>query len=124
MMMNYWYFFLFFIIAIIFSVAFLLFVVLIRFKRNEYGDKTYTYECGVDPVTPTARDTYSIRYYLLTLVFIIFDVETVFLFPWAIIQDKLKWFGFIEVAIFIAILIFGYIYAWKAEALDFRRDID
>ena len=123
-MTNYLYFFLFFIIAIIFSVAFLLFVALIRFKRNEYGDKTCTYECGVDPVTPTARDTYSIRYYLLTLVFIIFDVETVFLFPWALIQDKLKWFGFIEVAISIAILIFGYIYAWKAEALDFRRDID
>ncbi|MBN2403474.1 MAG: NADH-quinone oxidoreductase subunit A [Spirochaetes bacterium] len=122
-MINYWYFFLFFIITIAFSIGFLLFVALIRFKRNVHDDKTFPYECGVDPVTPTARDTYSIRYYLLTLVFIIFDVETVFLFPWAVINDQLGWFGLIEVFIFILILIFGYIYAWKAEALEFRREI-
>jgi NADH-quinone oxidoreductase subunit A len=122
-MINYWYFFLFFIIAIAFSIGLLLFVAIIRFKRNYHGDKTFCYECGVDPATPTARDAYSIRYYLLTLVFIIFDVETVFLFPWATINDQLKWFGLIEAFVFILILIFGYIYAWKAGALEFRRDI-
>jgi NADH-quinone oxidoreductase subunit A len=122
-MLNYWYFFLFFIIAVAFSIGLLLFVALIRYKRNVYGDKDYPYECGVDPATPTARDTYSIRYYLLTLVFIIFDIETCFLYPWAVVNDKLGWFGFIEILIFIAILLFGYIYAWKAEALEFRRDI-
>jgi len=123
-MINYWYFFLFFIFAIAFSVVLLLAIALIRFKRNVHGDKTLCYECGVDPITPSARDAYSIRFYLLTLVFIIFDVETVFLFPWALIHDKLMWFGFIEIAIFIIILLFGYFYAWKAEALDFRRSID
>lgn len=123
-MNNYFYFFLFFIFALIFSIGLLAAIALIRVKRNDYGDKSSAYECGVDPITPNARDTYSVRFYLLTLVFIIFDVETFFLFPWAIIQDQLKWFGFIEITIFIAILVFGYIYAWKAEALDFRRSID
>jgi NADH-quinone oxidoreductase subunit A len=122
-MINYWYFFLFFILAVAFSIGLLLFVSLIRYKRNVIGDKDYPYECGVDPCTLTARGSYSIRYYLLTLVFIIFDIETCFLFPWAVINDKLGWFGFVEILIFIAILLFGYIYAWKAEALEFRRDI-
>jgi NADH-quinone oxidoreductase subunit A len=123
-MNNYLYFFLFFVFALIFSIGLLLAIALIRVKRNNYGKKSDPYECGVDPITPDARETYSIRFYLLTLVFIIFDVETFFLFPWAVIQDKLKWFGFIEITLFIVILFFGYIYAWKAEALDFRRSID
>ncbi|MFH0977237.1 MAG: NADH-quinone oxidoreductase subunit A [Spirochaetota bacterium] len=123
-MINYWYFFLFFIIAVAFSIGLLLAIALIRFKRNVHGDKTFPYECGVDPITEGARDAYSIRFYLLTLVFVIFDVETLFLFPWAVIHDKLKWFGFIEITIFIVILLFGYLYAWKADALDFRRNID
>jgi NADH-quinone oxidoreductase subunit A len=124
MMNNYFYFFLFFVFALIFSIGLLLAIALIRFKRNNFGYKGFVYECGVDPITPDARESYSIRFYLLTLVFIIFDVETFFLFPWAIIQDQLKWFGFIEITLFIVILVFGYIYAWKAEALDFRRSID
>jgi len=123
-MNNYFYFFLFFVFALIFSIGLLAAIALIRYKRNDFGDKTYPYECGVDPITPNAREKYSIRFYLLTLVFIIFDVETFFLFPWAIVQDKLKWFGLIEVVIFLAILMVGYVYAWKAEALDFRRSID
>ena len=123
-MNNYLYFFLFFVFALIFSVGLLLAIALIRFKRNIHGDKGFPYECGVDPITPDAREYYSIRFYLLTLVFIIFEVETFFLFPWAIIQDQLKWFGFIEITVFLVILIFGYVYAWKAEALDFRRSID
>ncbi len=123
-MNNYFYFFLFFVFALIFAIGLLLAIALIRVKRNEFGDKSFPYECGVDPITPDARETYSIRFYLLTLVFIVFDVETFFLFPWAVIQDKLKWFGFIEITLFIVILLFGYVYAWKAEALDFRRSID
>jgi NADH-quinone oxidoreductase subunit A len=123
-MNNYWYFFLFFIFSLAFTIGLLLFVALIRFKRNEIGDKRLAYECGLDPVTPHARESYSIRFYLLTLVFIVFEVETVFLFPWAVVHDHLKWFGFVEIIIFLFILALGYVYAWKAGALDFRRGID
>ncbi len=123
-MSNSWYFFLFFSFAVFFAVALLLFTWLIRYKRNDYGQKNLPYECGVVPLTPNARESYSIRFYLLALVFIIFEVETIFLFPWALIYDRLKLFGLIEMAIFLLILIFGYVYAWRVTALDFRREID
>jgi len=121
---NSWYFFLFFAFAIFFAVALLAFTWLIRYKRSDYGDKQRAYECGVEPLTPNARESYSIRFYLLALVFIIFEVETIFLFPWALIYHRLKLFGLIEMAVFLLILIFGYVYAWKVTALDFRREID
>jgi NADH-quinone oxidoreductase subunit A len=79
--------------------------------------KLEPYECGIEPVTD-ARDRYSIRYYLVAMLFVIFDVETVFMFPWAVIFDKLLLFGLIEMAIFIFILVVGYFYAWKKGALD------
>lgn len=123
-MKNSWYFFLFFITSILYSVVVLALIALVRYRRNVYGDKAMPYECGVDPATPTARESYSIRFYLLTLVFIVFEVETFFLFPWAVVHDKLAWFGLAEVCIFLAILAVGYVYAWKAEALDFRRGLE
>ena len=123
-MQNYWYFFLFFVIAVVFYVALLLGISLIRYRRRNVGDKCLPYECGVDPATPNARESYSIRFYLLTLAFIVFEVETFFLFPWAIVHDRLKLFGLIEAAIFVAILLLGYVYAWKAGALEFRRKDD
>lgn len=123
-MINYWYFFIFLIVSVAFSAGLLLFVALIRYRRHDCGDKYLAYECGLDPVTPDARERYSIRFYLLTLVFIVFEVETIFLFPWAIYFDQLKLFGFVEMFIFIAILVVGYVYAWRNQALDFRRDLD
>ncbi len=124
MMQNYWYFFLFFILSIVFSVVLLAAISIIRYKRTDYGDKRATYECGVDPATPTARESYSIRFYLLALVFIVFEVETFLIFPWAVVHDKLGLFGVAEVILFFAILGLGYVYAWKVKALDFRRGID
>jgi NADH-quinone oxidoreductase subunit A len=121
---NYWYFFLFLVISIAYSLGLLSVISFIRYRRKDYGDKRSPYECGVDPATPTARESYSIRFYLLTLVFIVFEVETFFLFPWAVVHDRLKWFGLVELLIFLAILALGYVYAWKAEALDFRRDLE
>jgi len=123
-MQNYWYFFLFFVISLVFSIGLLVGISLIRYRRNPTGDKCLPYECGVDPAASTARESYSIRFYLLTLVFIVFEVETFFLFPWAIVHDRLKLFGLVEAAIFIAILLLGYVYAWKAGALEFRRKDD
>ena len=78
----------------------------------------------MDPATPTARESYSIRFYLLTLAFIVFEVETFFLFPWAVVHDKLGIFGLVEIFVFLAILLFGYVYAWRTGALEFRRSDD
>ena len=79
--------------------------------------KLEPYECGIEPATD-ARDRYSIRYYLVAMLFVIFDVETVFMFPWAVIFDKLLVFGLIEMLVFIFILVVGYYYAWQKGALE------
>ncbi len=79
--------------------------------------KLEPYECGIEPTTD-ARDRYSIRYYLVAMLFVIFDVETVFMFPWAVIFDQLLLFGLIEMLVFISILVVGYFYAWQKGALD------
>ena len=80
-------------------------------------DKFRPLECGIEPVTG-ARDRYSIRYYLVAMLFVIFDVETVFMFPWAVIFNKLLLFGFLEMMVFIFILVVGYYYAWQKGALE------
>ena len=79
--------------------------------------KLEPYECGIEPITG-ARDRYSIRYYLVAMLFVIFDVETVFMYPWAVILDELAWFGLIEILVFLFILVVGYFYAWREGALE------
>lgn len=78
---------------------------------------TEPYECGNEAQTFAHDHRFSIRYYLIAVLFVIFDVETVFLFPWAVMFDKLALFGFIEMVVFLAILIVGYVYVWKRGAL-------
>jgi NADH-quinone oxidoreductase subunit A len=80
--------------------------------------KLEPYECGV-PASSLAFDhRFSVRYFLIAVLFIVFDVETVFLFPWAIRFKQLGWFGAIEMAVFLAILLIGYFYAWKRKVLS------
>ncbi len=87
-------------------------------QTNKYNKvKLDPYECGIEPTTD-ARDRYSIRYYLVAMLFVIFDVETVFMFPWAVILERLGWFGVIEMAVFLFILVVGFVYAWKKGALE------
>lgn len=80
-------------------------------------EKLKPYECGVDPDSD-ARKRYAIRYYVVAILFVIFDVETVFLFPWAIIYRQLALFGLIEMLVFLGILIVGYIWIIKKGALN------
>jgi NADH-quinone oxidoreductase subunit A len=80
-------------------------------------EKLMPYECGVDPIGD-ARDRFSVRFYIVAMLFLVFDVETIFLFPWAIIYDKLALFGLVEMLVFIGILVVGYYYAWKKGALE------
>src|SRR5260221_950597 len=80
--------------------------------------KLEPYECGV-PASSLAFDhRFSVRYFLIAVLFIVFDVETVFLFPWAIRFKKLGWFGAVEMAAFLAILLVGYLYAWQRKFLS------
>jgi NADH-quinone oxidoreductase subunit A len=81
--------------------------------------KLEPYECGIES-TGDARDRYSIRYYLIAMLFVIFDVETVFMFPWAVSLDKLAVFGLIEMLVFLFILVVGYFYARKKGALEWQ----
>lgn len=79
--------------------------------------KLEPYECGVPPSSMAFDHRFSVRYFLVAVLFIIFDVETIFLFPWAIRFKQLGWFGAIEMAIFLGILLVGYFYAWRRKVL-------
>ncbi len=95
-------------------------LVLAKAFRVNHPDpvKAEAYECGIRATT-TAFDTrFSIRYYLIAVLFVVFDVETVFLFPWAVRFRALALFGFIEMVVFLAILLVGYVYAWRRGALE------
>jgi NADH-quinone oxidoreductase subunit A len=81
--------------------------------------KLQPYECGIEPQTD-ARDRYSIRYYLIAMLFVIFEVETIFMFPWAVALDRLALFGLIEMLVFLFILVVGYFYAWRKGALEWQ----
>jgi NADH-quinone oxidoreductase subunit A len=83
-------------------------------------EKLSPYECGIPPVG-NARERFSISFYLVGMLFILFDVEAVFLYPWAVVYKELKWFGFLEMFLYIVILLAGYIYIWKKGALDWTR---
>ena len=73
------------------------------------------YESGNIPVGEP-RQRFSVKFYIIAMLFVVFDVEAVFLYPWAIVFDKIGLYAFIEMVIFIVILLVGYIYAWKKEA--------
>ena len=86
-------------------------------RRVFEREKLLPYECGVEPIGD-ARDRFSVRFYIVAMLFLVFDVEVVFLFPWAIIYDKLAIFGLVEMLVFIGILVVGYYYAWQKGALE------
>lgn len=88
-------------------------------RRVNDPAKLAPYECGVTPVG-TARERFHTRFYLVAMLFIVFDIETVFLYPWAVVFKRLAIFGLIEMAIFIAILLAGLVYVWGKGALEWE----
>ncbi|HVI08803.1 MAG TPA: NADH-quinone oxidoreductase subunit A [Candidatus Binatia bacterium] len=84
---------------------------------NPSKTKLMPYECGIDPISDS-RGRYTVRYYIIAILFVVFDVETIFLFPWAVKFKALGLFGFVEILIFLAILIAGYIWVWAKGALE------
>ncbi len=87
--------------------------------RRPTSEKLSTYESGMEPIR-TARERFTVRFYLIAILFILFDVEIVFMYPWAVNFMSLGWFGFIEMLIFIVILLIGYYYAIKKGALQWQ----
>ncbi len=84
--------------------------------RRQVPEKLTTYECGIDPVGEGWSQS-QIRYYIYAFLFVIFDVESVFLFPWAVVFDELGMFAVVEMTIFIGILALGLLYAWRKGVL-------
>ena len=86
-------------------------------QRKPTRAKMSPYECGVAPVGD-ARERFSVKFYLVAMLFILFDVEAVFLYPWAIILRELKMFGFLEMLVYVGIVLVGLFYVWKKGVLD------
>ncbi len=86
---------------------------------NPTREKITTYESGLEPIGD-ARGRYNVRYYLFALLFVVFDVEIVFLYPWAVAYHSLGVFGFVEMLIFIFLLLIGLVYAWKKKVLEWK----
>ena len=82
-------------------------------------EKLEPYECGMQPVGG-ARVRFSIKFYLVAMLFILFDIEAIFFYPWAVVHRWLGWFGLIEMGIFVGILLVGYIYIWKRGAFQWE----
>jgi NADH-quinone oxidoreductase subunit A len=93
---------------------------LIRVRpRSPNPIKSDTYECGMETEGNTWVQ-FNFRYYYFALLFVIFDIEAVFLYPWAVAFRQVKLFGFVEALIFVVILVVGYLYAWRKRALEWH----
>jgi NADH-quinone oxidoreductase subunit A len=105
------------VLALLFAVASLAASAMLR-PNKPNPVKLSAYECGNDPVRLPGGERFSVRFYVVAMLFIIFDIETIFLFPWAVTFRQLGLFGLIEMAIFIALVFAAYIYVWKKGGLE------
>lgn len=108
------------IISIIIGLSMLFLSKLLRPKRT-YTLKLTPYECGI----PTMEDTwerFNVKFYIVALVFVIFDVETIFLYPWAVVYKKIGFYALIEMYLFIFILLIGYVYALGKNVFNWRKE--
>src|SRR6266550_5452950 len=112
---NYIPIFIFMVVAFAIPAVTLVIAKLVR-PENPQKEKLMPYECGITP-EDNARGRYTVRFYIVAILFVVFDVETVFLFPWAVQFHQLRWFGVAEATVFLVILAVGYIWIWKKGAL-------
>ena len=89
--------------------------------RKPTPEKSAPYECGVPPVGD-ARERQSVKFYLVAMIFLLFDIEVAFLYPWAMALRDLGWNGFVQVLLFMALLLAGYVYVWRKGALDWGSE--
>ncbi len=111
-------------IPIFLMIAVGVFFGIVMVKLNEWlgpkrpsDEKLSTYESGMEPVR-TARERFSVKFYLVAVLFILFDIEVVFLYPWAVSFESLGLLGFVTMTIFIVILFLGFVYVWRKGALE------
>jgi NADH-quinone oxidoreductase subunit A len=87
--------------------------------REDNTEKLSPYECGSEPVSD-ARMPFPVRYYVIAMLFVIFDIEVIFLYPWAVVFDRIGLIGFLEMVIFIALFVLAFVYAWRKGALEWE----
>jgi NADH-quinone oxidoreductase subunit A len=107
---------LFVFVALAFGVATLFLSYLVQPKYPE-PEKLSTYECGSEPFSD-ARMPFPVRYYIFAMLFVIFDIEVIFLYPWAVVFTKIELIGLIEMLVFIGLFLVAYVYAWRKGALE------
>src|SRR6478736_1391251 len=89
--------------------------------RKPTAEKAAPYECGM-PAVGDARERQSVKFYLVAMIFLLFDIEVAFLYPWAMALRDLGWGGFTQVVLFMALLLAGYVYVWRKGALDWGEE--
>ncbi len=110
------------LILLVISAALAAFVILLSTflgPRHPTLRKLQPYESGMTPLGPAQRRM-PIKFYLVAVLFILFDIEVIFFYPWAVTFRQLGWFGFVEMLVFVGILLIGYVYAWKKGALEWE----
>jgi len=110
--------FIFIVIAFVMGAAPLVLTVFVASQKPD-AEKLSAYECGFEAFED-ARMQFDVRFYLVAILFVIFDIETAFMFPWAVVLDSIGVFGLIEMLLFLFILLVGYVYAWKKGALQWE----
>ena len=85
------------------------------------AEKSAPYECGM-PAVGDARERQSVKFYLVAMIFLLFDIEVAFLYPWAMALRDLGWPGFVQVVLFMALMLAGYVYVWRKGALDWGNE--
>ncbi len=108
--------FLFIVAAVLFGVGTLVLSYFVQ-SRVFNKNKLSAYECGSDPISD-ARIPYPARYYIIAVLFVIFDIEIIFLYPWAVAFNKIGFLGLVSMLIFIALFILGFVYAWRKGGLE------
>ena len=90
-------------------------------RRVKNKVKDMPYECGIAP-TGDARQRFSVKFYLVAMIFILFDIEAIFLYPWAVVFKQLKMFGFFEMLTFVILILAGFFFIWKKGVLDWAQE--
>ncbi|MEP9384925.1 NADH-quinone oxidoreductase subunit A [Nocardioides sp. KR10-350] len=86
--------------------------------RRDNRAKLDSYECGIEPTPQALGGRFPVKYYITAMLFIVFDIEIIFLYPWAVAFDSLGWFGLVEMGIFLATVFVAYAYVWRRGGLD------
>jgi len=108
------------VVGIVLVVAVTLFVSSMLRPSNPYPAKNMPYECGMDPAGEAAGGRFSVKFFILAILLVVFDVETMFLFPWAVVMKEIGLLGYIEMFVFMLLLLVGFAYAWLKGALEWE----